>query len=392
MTRVNAIIAYLSFSVSLLPLIAAAQQIDSTTSIDGRVNVINTAVPFLRISPDARSGAMGDAGVAISPDANSIYWNLSKIPFATQPGALSVTYTPWLTQLVNDVYLADLSGYKQLDETQSVAASLRYFSLGNVQFYDFRGMDQGQFHPREFAFDAGYARKLSDHWGLGIALRYIYSNLASGYNPDNGSTYKAGQAVAGDVSTYYTATVDNDNGGSHTWSFGAAITNVGNKISYTNGAAQKNFLPTNLGIGAAFTTQPDEYNKITFTVDLNKLLVPTPPRDSAGLANYYDIGVVEGIFKSFGDAPGGLKEELEEITYSIGLEYWYNDLFAVRGGYFHESKYKGDRQYFTAGLGLKYNAFGLNFSYLVPSGSGIQRNPLSNTLRFSLLFDFGKKQ
>jgi Type IX secretion system protein PorV len=371
---------------------SSGQTIDSTVSVDGRSNVVNTAVPFLRITPDARSGAMGDAGIAISPDANSTYWNLSKLPFAEKDAAASVTYTPWLTQLVNDVFLADLSGYKKIDDNQAIGASLRYFSLGTVQFTDIYGNDQGQFHPREFAFDAGYSRKLSDNFGLGIALRYIYSNLASGAST-NGETYKAGQAVAGDVSFFYTNTIDYNSGGSGTWSFGATLTNVGNKISYTNSSTDKNFLPTNLGLGSAYTAQIDELNKITFALDLNKLLVPTPPspNDSLGLINYSNIGVVDGMFKSF-SAPGGFQQEMQQVTYSIGAEYWYNDLFAVRAGYFHESKYDGNRQYFEAGLGLKYNSFGINFSYLIPSGSGVEQNPLSNTLRFSLLFDFDQNQ
>lgn len=373
------------------PSIAQTDSLNSN-NIDGRVNVINTAVPFLRISPDARSGAIGDAGLALSPDANSIFWNLSKLPFADKPAAVSVTYTPWLTELVNDVFLATLSGYKKLGDDQAISGSLRYFSLGSVQFTDMYGIDQGQFFPREFAVDGGYARKLSDHFGIGLTLRYIYSNLASGQTVD-GQTFKAGQSVAGDVSVFYTNTLDYGNGSSGTWSLGAAITNIGAKIGYTNNATDKNFLPTNLGIGGAYTAQIDDMNKITFTVDLNKLLVPTPPApgDSAGLQNYYNIGVVEGIFKSFGDAPGGFREEMQEITYCGGVEYWYNDLFAVRAGYFHESQFKGNRKYFTVGMGLKYDAFGLNFSYLIPSGSGIQRNPLSNTLRFSMLFNIGQQ-
>jgi hypothetical protein len=363
----------------------------STDDVDGRVNTINTAVPFLRISPDARGGSMGDVGVASSPDANATYWNLAKLPFARNDAGASVTYTPWLTDLVNDVFLAYLSGYKQLDEDQTVAASLRYFDLGNVQFTNMYGQDQGQFHPREFSFDAGYARKLSDNWSMGIALRYIYSNLASGTSID-GVTFKPGQAVAGDISAFYTNAIDYANGQSGTWNFGVAITNLGSKISYSNNAQFKNFIPSNLGIGGSYTQDFDEYNKISFEVDINKLLVPTP--DTLDLNNnqvldYSEQSVVSGVFHSFSDAPGGFKEEMNELMYSVGMEYWYNNLFAVRAGYFNENKRKGDRKYFTLGLGLKYNVFGINFSYLVPSGSGVQRNPLSNTLRFSLLFDLG---
>ncbi len=381
-----------SIVLLLLSGMVSGQIIDSTVSIDGRINTINTAVPFLRISPDARSGAMGDAGIAISPDANASYWNLSKLPFAAADASISASYTPWLRELVNDVYLANLTGYKKLDDNEAITATLRYFSLGNIQFTDINGNDEGQFNPREFSLSGGYARKLSDNLSLGIGLRYIYSNLAAGQNLQ-GQTYKAGTAVAGDVSIFYTKSTDYGNGGTGTWSFGMAITNMGSKISYTNDPNDKNFLPTNLGIGAAYTDKIDDYNKITFTADVNKLLVPAPPLVSDTVAqdynNYNNIGVVAGMFKSFSD-PGGAKSEMQDLMLSLGAEYWYNDIFAIRAGYYTESKYKGDRKYLTAGLGLKYNSFGLDFSYLVPSGSGIERNPLSNTLRFSLLFDFNK--
>lgn len=353
-----------------------------TGQLDGRVNTINTAVPFLRISPDARSGAMGDVGVAISPDANAMYWNLSKLPFAPVKSAVSVTYTPWLKELVNDVFLANVSGYTQLDELQAISASLRYFSLGNIEFTDITGGSLGNYRPREFAFDAGYARKLSDHFSVGVALRYIYSNLASGQNA-NGQAIRAGKTVAGDVSAFYTKDFEKDDGTVNTLNLGLALTNLGGKVSYTQSAQNKDFIPSNLGLGAAYTVGLDEYNKLTFALDINKLLVPTP--DSA--RKYQEKGVVDGIFSSFGDAPGGFKEEMQELMYSVGMEYWYNDQFAVRAGYFNENKNKGNRKYFTAGIGVKYDIFGLNFSYLVPSGSGIQRNPLSNTLRFTLTFD-----
>lgn len=354
--------------------------------------VINTAVPFLRISPDARSGSMGDVGLALSPDANAVYWNLAKLPFADNTAGASVTYTPWLTDLVNDVFMAYLSGYKQLDENQAIGGSLRYFDLGNVRFTNMYGVDQGNFHPREFSLDGGYARKLSDNWSMGVALRYIYSNLAAGTSID-GVTFKPGQSVAGDISAYYTNSADYANGQAGAWRFGAAITNLGTKISYSNDAQFKDFLPTNLGLGGSYTQQFDEYNKLTFEIDINKLLVPTPDTVDANgnqIADYEEQSVVSGVFHSFTDAPGGFHEELEELMYSAGVEYWYNNLFSVRAGYFNENKNKGDRKYFTLGLGLKYNVLGINFSYLVPSGSGVERNPLSNTLRFSLIFDLGQ--
>lgn len=364
----------------------SAQDPINTGQLDGRTNTINTAVPFLRIAPDARSGAMGDVGIATAPDANSIYWNLAKLPFATAKSGISVTYTPWLKELVNDVFLATVSGYTHLDEYQSISASLRYFSLGTINFTDVTGSETGSYRPREFALDAGYARKLSENWSVGLAARYIYSNLASG--DIAGRVVRPGKAFSTDLSAFYTKDFEKDDGRVNKWNFGVAITNIGTKISYTQSAQYKDFIPTNLGIGTSYTFGLDEASKLTFALDVNKLLVPTP--DSTG--KYREKGVIDGMFSSFGDAPGGFKEELQELMYSVGAEYWYNDMFAVRAGYFNENKNKGNRKYFTAGIGIKYDIFGLNFSYLVPSGTGIQRNPLSNTLRFSLTFDLSRSE
>lgn len=351
-----------------------------------RINVVTTAVPFLRISPDARAGGMGDVGVATIPDANSSFWNQAKIPFATNQSAIAVSYTPWLKGLdLNDVYLASAAGYHQLDELQAISGSLRYFSLGNIQFTDNLGNDLQTYRPREFGIDAGYSRKLSDNLGIGIALRYINSNLASG--SVGGTTYRAGNSVAGDISIFHDGTEGNTKTSGLNW--GVALTNLGAKISYTNDASEKDFIPANLGLGIAYVSSFDETSKITFALDVNKLLVPTPPAlgDSAGLAEYHRKGVVGSWFSSFGDAPDGFSEEMKEFQVSVGGEFSYNDQFAFRAGYFYEAPTKGDRQYFTIGAGLNYNMFGLNFSYLIPSGSGINRNPLSNTLRFSLIFN-----
>jgi len=353
------------------------------------INVVTTAVPFLRISPDARSGGMGDVGVATIPDANSIFWNLAKIPFAQSKSAIALTYTPWLKGLdLNDVYLVSAAGYYQLDELQAISGSVRYFSLGNIQFTDNLGNDLQTYRPREFAVDAGYSRKLSESLGLGISLRYINSNLASGQSA-SGSIYKTGTAVAGDISLFN----DGSAGGTASGlNWGIAISNLGSKISYTNDASERDFIPANLGLGLAYVDVVNEANKVTFGLDVNKLLVPTPPAlgDSAGLVAYHDKGVVSSWFSSFGDAPGGFKEELKEFQISVGVEYTYNDQFSLRTGYFYENPLKGDRQYFTVGAGLNYNIFGLNFSYLIPSGNGVNRNPLSNTLRFSILFNLDK--
>jgi hypothetical protein len=350
------------------------------------INVVTTAVPFLRISPDARSGGMGDVGLATEPDANAAFWNLAKTPFNTNSGGISLTYTPWLKDLgLNDVYMAAVSGYYKIAEDEAISGSLRYFSLGNIQFTDNLGNDLSSFRPREFAFDAGYSRKLSDKLSLGFALRYINSNLASG--TINGVSYKAGSAVAGDLSLYHTGVKEDGSG----LNYGIALSNLGTKISYTSDATQKDYIPADLGLGIGYTKVIDENTKISFGLDVHKLLVPTPPSllDSAGLVEYRSKSVVNSWFSSFGDAPGGFSEELKEFQISVGTELWYQNQFAVRAGYFYENPTKGNRKYFTAGAGLKYNTFGLNFSYLIPSGNGINRNPLSNTLRFSLVFDFG---
>jgi len=374
---------------AMIKLTALVLLLGSATSIvnaqANTINVVTSAVPFLRISPDARSGGMGDVGIATLPDANSPFWNLAKTPFNTNQGGVAVTYTPWLKDLgLNDVYLASLSGYYKLDEFQALTASLRYFSLGNIQFTDNLGNDLSSFRPREFAFDVGYARKLSDNLSLGVALRYINSNLASG--TINGISYKAGTAVAGDLSVFHSGIKEDGSG----LNYGVTLSNLGSKISYTSDATQKDFIPANIGLGVAYTKVFDETSKMTFGLDLHKLLVPTPPAigDSAGLVDYRSKGVVSSWFSSFGDAPGGFSEEIKEVQASLGAEYWYNNQFALRAGYFYENPTKGNRKYFTLGAGLKYNTFGLNFSYLLPSGNGVNRNPLSNTLRFSLVFDF----
>ncbi|HEX5552059.1 MAG TPA: type IX secretion system outer membrane channel protein PorV [Chitinophagaceae bacterium] len=359
----------------------------SYNDVDGRTNAINTAVPFLRIGPDARSGAMGDAGVALSPDANAVFWNLSKIPFASHDMGVSVSYTPWLQEMANDVFLTYLSGYKKLDDLQAVGVSVRYFDMGNIQLTNFQGEDQGRTHPREFSIDGGYARKLSDHWSLGVALRFIHSDLASGVKQGGTSTFKAGNALAGDLSVYYISRQQDTVSGQGTWSFGATLTNLGTKIGYTEDKSDKYFIPSNMAIGGAYTYQLSSKNKITLALDVNKLLVPTPDtidNDHDGIPDYRQKNVVSGLFGSFGDAPGGFKEEFHELMYSIGAEYWYNDLFAVRAGYYSEYKTKGDRKYLTVGVGLKYKMAGLNFSYLIPSGGDMQRSPLSNTLRLSI--------
>lgn len=349
------------------------------------LNVVTTSVPFLRISPDARGGGMGETGLATEPDANSAFWNLAKIPFSEHESGIGATYSPWLKKLgLNDVYLATLSGYYKLDENQAISSSLRYFSLGNIMFTDNNGNEFGSVRPHEFSIDAGYTRKLSERFGIGLALRYINSNLVSGRNI-NGTEYKTGTSFAGDLSLFYKATDINGQG----WNFGAALTNLGSKVGYTSDASQKEFIPANLGLGTSYTKIFDEDNKMIFALDINKLLVPTPPEfaDSAAMVNYRSKGIVNSWFSSFGDAPGGFSEELKEIQASAGIEYSFKNQFFARTGYFYEDKAKGNRRYFTLGLGVNYEKLGFNFSYVIPAGSGIDQNPLSNTLRFSLIIN-----
>ncbi len=398
-----------NFKKCVLPALAmvflsksSSSQISSfRDSILGQVNTITTAVPFLQIAPDSRAGGMGDYGVATSPDANSIHWNPAKLAFVEKSGGFSVSYTPWLRALVNDINLAYVSGYKKLNKDQTFAASLLYFSLGSIDFTDESAIKYYTFSPSEWAFDLAYARKLGESFSGGLALRYIYSNLTGGVTIQNGTVNThAGTSVAADVSVYYKKEMDVSKKNSEL-AFGLNISNIGTKISYTD-TKTKDFIPTNFRLGTNLKMELDKYNTISFGFDVNKLLVPTPPvyeRDSTG--NYaYDAdgnkiilagkdpsntSVPQAIISSWGDAPGGFAEELKEFTYSIGTEYWYDKQFAIRAGYFHEASTKGNRQYFTIGAGLRYNVFGLDFAYLIPT---TQRNPLENTLRFTLIFDF----
>ena len=340
---------------------------------------VTTAVPFLRISPDARAGAMGDAGIAVSPDANAQYWNVAKIPFTEKNYGISATYTPWLKDLVPDIFLAYIAGYAKIGQNkdQAISASMRYFSLGNINYTTATGDANGTGMPREYAFDAGYSIKLSEYLSAGVSLRYIHSAIASGVSYLPGADYRPGNAASADIGMYYSKTKEKEGGKSNTISLGAVASNLGSKISYNS--SRKDFIPMNLGLGAAYTSKFDEYNSITVALDLNKLLVP--PLNNGDT----QIGIVSGIFQSFSKG-----NQVKEINASLGLEYWYQNQFAVRAGYFYEDKDNGDRQYITCGIGLKYNIFQLNASYLVPQGTGITRNPLSNTVRFSLIFELDK--
>jgi hypothetical protein len=343
--------------------------------------ITTTAVPFLRISPDARGGGMGDLGVATSADASSGFYNLSKTPFAKKDIGISLTYTPWLKDLgLNDVYLLAASGYKKLDNLQAISGGIRYFSLGNIQFTDNSGANIGTGNPREWGLDLGYSRKLSDKLSIGLAARYIYSNLAGGFSSSS-TTYQPGKTFAADISLFYTGVTEEAGG----WNFGLALSNLGGKIGYTNSATDKDYIPADLGLGTSYTTVFNEDNKLMIGLDIHKLLVPAPPADlsdSAAVADYHNKSIVGSWFNSFSGP-----NQLKTLQASIGAEYSYQDQFFFRAGYYYEDRGQGDRKYFSVGVGLNYNVMGLNFSYLVPSGNGTTRNPLSNTLRFGLSFN-----
>lgn len=363
---------------------------------------ISVAVPFLLIAPDSRSSAMGDVGVAISPDANSIYWNPAKLAFIEPQAGFSLSYSPWLRNLVNDMFLANLGGYYRLDDQQVVGASLRYFNLGDIQFTDINGEPIRDFTPRELAFDVSYSRKLSERIGVAITGRFIHSNLSANLTLPNQQESKPGNTGAVDLSFYYNSREFNVAGRPSNIAFGANISNIGAKISYSNDNEQ-DFIPTNLRLGSAFTTSLDplDRNTITLALDFNKLLVPSPPeRDEDGnIINGTDPRektLISGIFGSFSDAPDGFSEELQEISIAFGAEYIYhdingNDVFSARAGYFNEHENKGDRKYFTVGVGIDYRQIGLDVSYLIPQSQS-NNNPLAETLRFTISFDFNKDQ
>jgi hypothetical protein len=366
------------------------------------INTITTAVPFLLITPDSRAGGMGETGVATTPDVNSIHWNAAKLSFAEKKMGLGISYTPWLRALVPDINLAYISFYsKAKDEKGAYYGSLRYFSMGNITFTDQVGNAIGQFRPNEFALDFGYSRKLSNRFSAAMSARLIRSNLTNGITV-SGQDTKPGTSFAVDLSGYYYNDDIKISGKKSILMAGLAITNMGAKISYST-SVNRDFIPINMRLGTGMQIEADEYNEIGFSVELNKLLVPTPPvyeLDSNGspvinpnTGNYVILAgkdpnrsVPEGMLGSFSDAPGGFKEELREVNISVGVEYWYNHLFAVRTGYFYEHPTKGNRQFFTLGAGIKYHVFGLDFAYLIPTNA--QRSPLQNTLRFTLTFDF----
>jgi len=412
--RTRTALIIMTFSLGLIGIqaqVTGTQQIIGQTD-DLDIRTITTAVPFLIIGPDTRSGGMGDAGVAISPDANSIHWNPAKMAFADKDMELSLSYSPWLRKLVRDMNLAYLSGYKKIGDNQAVGAALRYFSLGSIQFTDNNGTNLLLFKPTEFSLDGAYSIKLSKRFAGGLGARFIYSNLTGGVSNTGGES-KPGTAFAVDVAGFYTNDDIRLGDFDAIVSAGFNISNIGSKMSYSS-AAQRDFIPMNLRVGPALTLKLDEFNSLTFTVDANKLLVPSIPvyyidsldangEDVVASGRNPNVGVASGIFGSFNDAPGNVtqyadgtvdiekgsirREELREINYAAGFEYWYADQFALRGGYFYENPVKGNRQFFTLGAGVKYNIFSFDFSYLIAAQ---QRNPLANTLRFTLRLNFAE--
>ncbi len=348
---------------------------------DSTRKVITTAVPFLTITPDSRAAGMGETGVATSPDANSGYWNSAKLAFIDKSYGVSGSYTPWLGKIINDMSIFYLTGFYKITREQSVAASMKYFDLGEIQFNN--GPDPinnnlGRFNPREFAFDVTYSRLLTEQFSLGGALRYIHSNLTGAFS-SGGVDARPGNSVAVDVGVYYTKPLVSSNSA---LSLGATITNIGAKISYSD-ANNKDFIPTNLRLGGSYKTELDAFNSLTFAMDLNKLLVPSPKPGSQ------DKALLSGIFGSFGDASGGFGEEIREFSVSSGVEYWYNNTFAGRLGYFLEAKDKGNRKYLTAGIGAKIQKFGIDVAYLVPTNK--RENALAETIRFTIMMYFDSK-
>ncbi|MCH1400887.1 MAG: type IX secretion system outer membrane channel protein PorV [Schleiferiaceae bacterium] len=357
-----------------------------------KYNVVTTAVPILLVSPDSRAGAMGDVGVASTPDGNSSAWNPAKLAFLeNKKASMAMSYTPWMSKLVPDIDLAYVNYTKALSDRQGISASLRYFSLGEINFTNEQGNSMGTFNPYEFYLDVAYALKLSDHWSAGTALRWIYSDIAQG-QVVQGLQTKPGQSGAADLGFYYQSDYNNIKGGRRqAWSAGIALTNLGAKIAYSE-SGNSDFLPTNLRIGGGYHLEIDQYNQMSVYLDLNRLVVPTPPELGtngeivAGMDD--NVTPLMGVFQSFNPAakPGGFDELLQENIYNFGLEYKYDNFLFARTGYLHEHKLKGNRQYVTMGFGLQYNVFTIDMAYLIPA-SPTTRSPLENTLRFSMAFN-----
>ncbi|GAB2763947.1 type IX secretion system outer membrane channel protein PorV [Rhabdobacter roseus] len=352
---------------------------------------------MLTIAPDARSAALGDAGVALSPDANATFWNPAKLPYVDKDFGVSLSYTPWLRNLIDDMFLTYLSGYKKVSQREVVALSINYFDMGMIDFRTPTGQSAGFFNSREFAAGGTYSRQLAQNFSMGVTLKFLHSNLA-GQGTVGGVSLRPASTGAADISAYYKKEYTNAETGSNlVWSWGAMISNLGGKVSY--GGPDSYFIPTNLKLGTGISYTADGRNRFNFVLDANKLMVPTPPVWSTQNGQQVavqgrdprNLSVLSGIFGSFADAPNGFNEEVKEIMISTGVEYWYNDVFAVRIGYFNQSNMKGGQKYFTAGVGARFmDKYNIDFAYLMPQGQA-QGNPLSQTLRLTLALSLNKK-
>lgn len=361
------------------------------------LRTISVAVPIIGISPDARAGGMGDVGVASDPDAVSIYWNSAKLAFLEEDArTLAISYTPWLNKLVNDINLAHISYAQKINNTQGLALAMRYFSLGEIKFTDESNNPMGTGQPYEFTLNGAYALQLSEEFSMGVGLRYIFSDLTNGLQTPGVQT-EPGQSIAADLGLYYRSPEFNMGQGQYqSFALGLNFSNIGGKISYGTSQESADFIPANIRLGGAYNLRFDQYNRISFLADFNKLLVPTPPvrdpdTDEIVAGRDDNVSSFAGVFQSFNDAPGGFSEELEEVVVNLGVEYWYDNRIAFRGGYQFEDPEKGGRKYYTIGMGIQYNVFGLDMAYLIPA-SAVVRSPLENTLRFTLIFNFGNSQ
>lgn len=372
----------------LISLLLLASTVGLAQDLLGRKNnPITVAVPFVNFAPDSRGSALGDAGVASTPDSYSIHWNAAKLAFIKNDLGFSFSYSPWLGNVVDDMSVNYLTFFKKLDQQQTIGASMRYFDLGELHLTNIQGVPQGVENPKELAVDAAYSRKLTQNLSVGVTGRFIWSNLTGQLNNAPGA--RAGTSIAVDMGVYYQQPFILS-GKNSAIALGLNLSNIGQKVSYST-EDNEDFIPGNVRLGTSFTTSLDAFNSITILADVNKLLVPTPPElDDTGAISAgkdADRSLLSGTFGSFGDAPRGFEEEVEELTYSFGVEYWYKDVFAVRTGYFTEHENKGNRKYLTAGVGFRYQVFGVDFSYLIPRE---QNHPLADTLRLSFTFNLDK--